>query len=585
MSFFTDLKTWHEQSLEPAVALRPFTVLLGVSSHHAGPLEQLLAELDATTSPEYRRVLGLHNLRWILLDPATKAGEAEAPEPEATRLLVLSLVFDCELDDVLADLMARVGDDVHAILRHCQGFAARAADVTGYLKQRAVPAGFLFRDIGPLAPGRLSAQVSDATVGEIRSASKSLNDFARFYALNPPWKYVGKEADLVAAFRAEFDNLPLAQRKLHPLEERQPEEERWVRLASELMIRRQVSVQRRGKDSLIRRSAHAKGHGLIHAKFVVCESKIKVGVFGTRRTFDAVLRPSNSAQGVHHDGKFDARGLAISLILPEEGFPKSFWLRRPGRQDFLLFNSPTFVAPDVQGYVRLLALLDMVERGRKIRHGLRLLGSRRGLRQLWITVRSFLLRPPHPLVPVFHSSSAYSLGDELITKYSVEVADRKAFAGLKRGLGEDFLSAALERSLPQGLVLNFYLHVLPTSGKAALAKETLTRAVEDGTLNWSSLKAEKVKVATIEIGRQSAGPAERAKQAEEWEFNLWNALQEHRPLGSLNRARRVAYEDSAALRRSRSNTSASASVLMSSLPPTPSAPPSGRPRREDEAAQ
>jgi len=58
------------------------------------------------------------------------------------------------------------------------------------------------------------------------------------------------------------------------------------------------------------------------------------------------------------------------------------------------------------------------------------------------------------------------------------------------------------------------------------------------------LGAEKVHVANVVIGPQDPTSLERMQLAELARFNPWNALRQHRPVGSLNRARLAAYRAS-----------------------------------------
>jgi len=334
---------------------------------------------------------------------------------------------------------------------------------------------------------------------------------------------------------------------LHPLEELLPEEERWVREASELMQRKQRRVTEQMNDGLVRRAAHAKTNGLVRARFEVCQSEYAVGLFQMQgQGFDAVVRVSSSAESVNADGQRDARGIAISLDLSKVS---GRWLGHAGRQDFLLFNHPVFVAPNVRALVQLLSLLETREPRRLAWRGLRFALSREGGRQLWHLVRSLRSRPRHPFAPTFHSAVPYQLGSEHIVKYSVAPSDPAGLEPSPDTTSDDFLWPALERSLEKGVCLDFFVHVLSIDGQAdEKRRKELRRAVEDAMLDWSQLGAKRVKVATIQIGPQTQSVAERARAAEPRTFNPWNALEEHRPLGSLNRARRTAYRDSANVR-------------------------------------
>ncbi|KIF05917.1 peroxidase [Streptomyces sp. RSD-27] len=75
--------------------------------------------------------------------------------------------------------------------------------------------------------------------------------------------------------------------------------------------------------------------------------------------------------------------------------------------------------------------------------------------------------------------------------------------------------------------------------------------VEDGAAEWKEQDTPPVRVATLTIPRQDIDCAEAraaAARVEQLAFNPWNTTEAFRPLGNLNRARKVAYEASSAHR-------------------------------------
>jgi hypothetical protein len=66
--------------------------------------------------------------------------------------------------------------------------------------------------------------------------------------------------------------------------------------------------------------------------------------------------------------------------------------------------------------------------------------------------------------------------------------------------------------------------------------------VEDVSVEWDEDKSKPVTVATIRIPQQTVDPdGEFARQCEHMSFNPWHALAEHRPMGGMNRLRKVVY--------------------------------------------
>ena len=78
-----------------------------------------------------------------------------------------------------------------------------------------------------------------------------------------------------------------------------------------------------------------------------------------------------------------------------------------------------------------------------------------------------------------------------------------------------------------------------------------TMPIEDATVEWKERDAPYLAVARIRIPHQDVGDPEATRQCEEAAFNPWHCLAEHRPLGSMNRARREIYQAMAEFRHAR----------------------------------
>jgi hypothetical protein len=75
--------------------------------------------------------------------------------------------------------------------------------------------------------------------------------------------------------------------------------------------------------------------------------------------------------------------------------------------------------------------------------------------------------------------------------------------------------------------------------------------IEDASVEWSEEASPFRPVARIRIPMQNIEESSRMGRCEETAFNPWHSLTEHRPLGSLNRARREIYPAMAEFRRQR----------------------------------
>ena len=72
--------------------------------------------------------------------------------------------------------------------------------------------------------------------------------------------------------------------------------------------------------------------------------------------------------------------------------------------------------------------------------------------------------------------------------------------------------------------------------------------VEDSTVTWSEDDSPFVPVARIEVPAQTFDSAAQTTFCEDLSFSPWHATTAHRPLGSLNRTRKVVYEATSAAR-------------------------------------
>jgi hypothetical protein len=135
----------------------------------------------------------------------------------------------------------------------------------------------------------------------------------------------------------------------------------------------------------------------------------------------------------------------------------------------------------------------------------------------------------------------------------------------------NYLRLALKRSLDlldrSALEFEFAAH---TMGELSLP-------IEDGCADWDRLGAKRVVVATLMIPRQDATSDERLALCERMVFTPWHALQQHRPLGSLNRSRLFSYLASAQERNAANQPQATIAASPSSGRNPPASPAAAQP--------
>lgn len=294
-----------------------------------------------------------------------------------------------------------------------------------------------------------------------------------------------------------------------------------------------------------RRDAHPKAHGCVRAEFRVeadLPEGLEHGVFLPGTAYAAWIRFSNgNGDPDRPDIRGDARGMAIKLtgvpgekILPSE--------RDATTQDFLLISHPTFFVDDPSRYATL------IERGTS---GKPLVAATAPLALGWkgLTIARKIVakRIASPLETRYWSTVPFRLGTGP-GRQAVKYSARPCAAGTSAIPSDphpDYLREAMASALGAGDACFDFL-VQPRAGERM--------SVEDSRTEWDEMEAPFVKVATLTIPRQVFISLAQGAFCEELSFTPWHALPEHRPLGGVNRVRRVVYQSVSELRHQLNGT-------------------------------
>ena len=292
---------------------------------------------------------------------------------------------------------------------------------------------------------------------------------------------------------------------------------------------------------------HAKSHGCAKGEFRVLPNlpeELAQGLFRHPRTYDAVVRFSNSSGQMNPDSKPDGRGMAIKVIgvagaklLADEKHAKT--------QDFVMIDHPVFLVGTVEHYRRVEQVLaDAGDNGFMQVLGLALAGDSDIPRHIAELIRAAEIgghRPANPVSNTYYSMAPIRFG-QYVAKYRVEPVqdgDHALRPSLTTpGPAEDALRLLLEETLRQQEVLFNFQVQLRTSEQ--------TMPVEDATVEWPESESPYRTVATFRIFQQDIAP--RREAGNNLSFTVWHALAEHRPLGGINRIRREAYRTSSVWR-------------------------------------
>lgn len=301
------------------------------------------------------------------------------------------------------------------------------------------------------------------------------------------------------------------------------------------------------------RSVHAKSHGLLEGELRVLDglpAHLAQGLFARPATYPAVLRVSTNPGDILDDTVSSPRGLAIKVIGVEGD-------RLPGSegdttQDFVMVNGPAFVAPDVQAFGKNLKLLaattDTGQAWKKafpaaLRGAAGALAATTGVESP--AVKALGGQPlTHPLGETFYTQTPFRYGDYVaklsLAPVSPELAALKDapvdLTGKPNGLREAVIDFFRARGGTWEL-------------RVQLRTNPDTMPVEDASAPWSEDESSYVAVAQLSVRPQPAWSEARAREVDDGlSFSPWHGLAAHRPLGSVNRARKEAYALSAGFR-------------------------------------
>jgi hypothetical protein len=291
------------------------------------------------------------------------------------------------------------------------------------------------------------------------------------------------------------------------------------------------------------RDAHAKAHGCVKADFSVkadIPADLRRGVFAAARSFTAWIRFSNGHGKPRDDRIQDGRGMAIKLtgidgpkLLPQEAEAKT--------QDFIMINSPAFFIRNAGDYVSFLR------------------ASKYNVPFAFFLTHWHELRVARAIVQEtvggvfeqrYFSMTPYLLGPRYI-KFSARPVDCGRGAALVPSAasppgGPDYLRDGMIAWMSSKDAC-FTFAVQPQTDPA-------TMAVEDPTIVWDETKAPFIEVATIRIPKQRFDSHAQQTFCENLSYTPWHALAEHRPVGGINRVRKVVYEGISVLRHKLNTT-------------------------------
>lgn len=287
-------------------------------------------------------------------------------------------------------------------------------------------------------------------------------------------------------------------------------------------------------QATVKRPVFLKPHGCAKATFTVPDDlpeQLKVGLFAKGSTHDAWVRSSSDTIPSTPDQGKSTVGLAVKAlnvegakILPgEEG---------AGTQDFLTQNHHVFFVDKAKDF---LEFTEAAFAGKLDEYFAAHPVTKKTLDDMDKDVENVLGQ-------TYWSTLPSRFGDHDYAKYVIkpcaplQVEPSPAQTPATR----NYLRQRLIRDLDAGDSC-FELFVQLRGGNEAFP-------LDAGTVEWTS---EARKVATINVPKQALTANDAT--CENMSFNAWHSLAEHRPVGSVQKARGIIYKYFADLRRTRNN--------------------------------
>lgn len=268
------------------------------------------------------------------------------------------------------------------------------------------------------------------------------------------------------------------------------------------------------------RGFHKKANACVYGSLAInpgLPQELQVGLFAQQANYPVWIRFSNGNIEKTEDWKFQTRGMAIK-VMEAPGVMLQSELGSNQSQDFLLANQETFFIKN---------LSEIIDYGVSLFRG----GSFNAPLSVINRVVSAPTGVVNPLRSIYWSQTAYKFGDDQpAVKYRVfpclTNSTRKSDI-----VSEDGARLALHQGLSEADQCYDF--------QVQFRDDPESMSVEDPTVAWSS---DFVSLATLTLEQQGFNDPAQDAMCDEFSFNPWHSLPEHKPLGVINRVRQFSYK-------------------------------------------
>lgn len=283
------------------------------------------------------------------------------------------------------------------------------------------------------------------------------------------------------------------------------------------------------------RDAHPYSHGCLKGSFQVqpgLSKELSQGLFSKPDTWPVWMRFSNGTTKNTPDTTGGIRGIGIKLMGVAG---KKIQGDEKLTQDFLLITNPVLPVGDPAEY---LDLFQAALAGKPMGYFFDGMPWNWKLTALKIVIDIRKKKIPNMLDIQYWSTVPFKLGN-LAVKYSVKPC-KKLNLKIPKNPSEHYLRDGMVEFLNEkNACFEFMVQT---------QKHPQKMPVEDPAIEWDEKLSAFQTVAIINIPRQKFDSPAQNRFCENLTFNPWHSLPEHRPLGGINRVRKIAYDQIASYR-------------------------------------
>lgn len=303
------------------------------------------------------------------------------------------------------------------------------------------------------------------------------------------------------------------------------------------------------------RSVHAKSHGLLIGELKVLEGlppHLAQGIFAKVATLPVVMRFSTPPGDLLDDKVSVPRGLAVKIIGVEGA--RLTGADTAVTQDFVLVNGPAFGTPKAKKFLSSLKLLAVTtDKAPGLKQALStvLQGTEKLIEAVGgesATIKSLGGHPETNLLGETYFSQAPILYGQYMAKISIApVSDN--LTTLKNAPVD---LTDKPDGLREAVVSFFENQTAEWELRVQLCTDLEAMPIEDSSVAWPEELSPYIAVALITAKPQLAWSDARASAVDDnMSFSPWHGITAHRPIGSIMRVRKMAYEMSARFRAER----------------------------------